>query len=68
MEAARAAAADCEVALDILPAVHAALEAALESVRSVPADMGEVYEVPYQFLRSGRTLPHDTDFLTGAST
>jgi len=68
MEAARAVAADCEAALDILPAVHAALEAALESVRSVPADMGDVYEVPYQFLRSGRCLPHDTDFLTGATT
>jgi hypothetical protein len=68
MEAARAVAGDCEAALDILPAVHAALEAAMESVRSVPADMGEVYEVPYQFLRTGRTLPHDADFLTGVTT
>lgn len=67
MDAVRPVLADCEAALDILPVVHAALESAVTCLRQVPEDMGEVYEVPYRFLRSGGRLPHDADFLTGTT-
>jgi hypothetical protein len=68
MEAARAVAADCEAALDILPRLHGLLEEAVACIRSVPGELGEYFEVPYQFLSPGRTLPLGADFLTGVTT
>jgi hypothetical protein len=65
--AARAVIADCEAAMEELALVRFDLEDAVMAVRQVPADLGEVYEVPYRHLRRGGTLPLHGDFLTGAS-
>jgi hypothetical protein len=44
-------------------------QGAVDTMTGMTGDtaMCEVYEVPYQFLRTGRTLPH-ADFLTGVTT
>ena len=47
----------CETAADILDPLAATLTAALERVRRVAPDLGEVYELVYAFVRGGGKLP-----------
>ncbi len=44
-------------AAEILDALHARLTHAIESLRRVPHDLGEVYELIYEFIRAGGKLP-----------
>ena len=67
MQAARAAVAGCEAALDILEAVRAQLKQALDSLRQVPAELADTYEAAYDLLRGGGSLPRSGHFLTGAA-
>ena len=47
----------CEAAADILDPLAECLAQALARLRTVPQDLGEVYELIYQFVRSGGKLP-----------
>ena len=47
----------CETAAEILGPLAAALTAALERIRRVAPDLGEVYELVYTFVRGGGKLP-----------
>ena len=47
----------CETAAEILDPLAAALTAALERIRRVAPDLGEVYELVYTFVRGGGKLP-----------
>ena len=47
----------CETAAEILGPLAAALTAALERIRRVAPDLGEVYELVYAFVRGGGKLP-----------
>lgn len=60
--------ADCECALGILADLIPRLQFALRRLEQVPDDLATAYEVPYQHIRSGRTLPHDGDFLAAEPT
>jgi hypothetical protein len=70
-EAARAEAmmriADCDTALDILGPVLARLRYALSCLSCVPDDLETTYEAPYELVRRGGALPHEGEWLTGAS-
>jgi hypothetical protein len=47
----------CEAAAEILDPLAATLAAALERIRRVAPDLGEVYELVYAFVRNGGKLP-----------
>ena len=47
----------CETAAEILDPLAARLTAALERIRRVAPDLGEVYELVYAFVRGGGKLP-----------
>ena len=47
----------CETATEVLDPLAARLAAALERIRRVAPDLGEVYELVYQFVRAGGKLP-----------
>ena len=47
----------CETATEILDPLAARLTAALERIRRVAPDLGEVYELVYAFVRAGGKLP-----------
>jgi hypothetical protein len=47
----------CEAAAGILDPLAGRLRAALERLRHVPQDLGEVYDLVYQFIRKGGKLP-----------
>ena len=47
----------CETATEILDPLAARLTAALERIRRVAPDLGEVYELVYAFVRGGGKLP-----------
>jgi hypothetical protein len=47
----------CEAATDILDPIAGQLGRALGQLRTVPQDLGEVYELIYEFVRSGGKLP-----------
>jgi Cytochrome C' len=47
----------CEAAAEILDPLAQRLQAALGHLQQVPADLGEVYELVYQFIRNGGKLP-----------
>jgi hypothetical protein len=47
----------CETAVEILDPLAAQLAAALERIRRVAPDLGEVYELVYTFVRAGGKLP-----------
>jgi hypothetical protein len=49
--------AACEAATEILDPLAATLAAALERIRRVAPDLGEVYELVYTFVRAGGKLP-----------
>jgi hypothetical protein len=47
----------CEAATDLLDTLAERLGRALEQLRAIPQDLGEVYELVYEFLRKGGKLP-----------
>ena len=47
----------CEAAAEILDPLAGRLRAALDRLRQVPEDLGEVYELVYEFIRKGGKLP-----------
>jgi hypothetical protein len=47
----------CEAATELLGPLAARLHRALERLRAVPQDLGEVYELVYEFIRRGGKLP-----------
>ena len=47
----------CEAAAGILDPLAGRLRAALERLRQVPQDLGEVYQLVYEFIRKGGKLP-----------
>ena len=47
----------CDAAIEVLDALASALAEALQRVRQVPLDLGEVYELVYSFVRGGGKLP-----------
>ena len=58
----------CEAAGDILAPLAERLARALTELRTVPQDLGEVYELVYQFVCSGGKLPRYGRWIEGAST
>ena len=47
----------CEAAAEVLDPLAQRLQAALGRLQQVPQDLGEVYELVYQFIRKGGKLP-----------
>ena len=58
----------CEAAADILGPLAERLTRALARLRTVPQDLGEVYELIYEFVRSGGKLPRYGRWIEGART
>jgi hypothetical protein len=58
----------CEAAADLLDPLAARLVRALAQMRTVPQDLGEVYELIYEFVRSGGKLPRYGRWIEGART
>lgn len=58
----------CEAAADLLDPLAERLARALARLRTVPQDLGEVYELIYQFVRSGGKLPRYGRWIEGART
>ena len=57
----------CEAAADILGPLAERLTRALTRLRTVPQDLGEVYELIYEFVRSGGKLPRYGRWIEGAN-
>ena len=58
----------CEAAAEILDPLAQRLAAALGRLRQVPADLGEFYQLVYEFIRKGGKLPAYGRWLEGTST
>ncbi len=58
----------CEAAADILCPLAERLARTLARLRTVPQDLGEVYELIYEFVRSGGKLPRYGRWIEGART
>jgi hypothetical protein len=58
----------CEADDDVLFPLAERLAGALTLLRTVPQDLGEVYELIYQFVRSGGKLPRYGRWIEGART
>jgi chromosome segregation ATPase len=58
----------CEAAADLLDPLAVRLARALAQLRTVPQDLGEVYELIYEFVRSGGKLPRYGRWIEGART
>jgi hypothetical protein len=58
----------CEAAADILDPLAERLARALARLRTVPQDLGEVYEIVYEFVCSGGKLPRYGRWIEGART
>jgi mono/diheme cytochrome c family protein len=56
----------CEAAADILDPPAERLARALAQLRTVPQDLGEVYELIYEFVRGGGKLPRYGRWIEGA--
>ena len=56
----------CEDAAEILDPLTRRLQAALQALRQVPHDLGEVYELIYQFIRLGGKMPRPGRWIEGA--
>ena len=56
----------CEAAADLLSPLAARLQQALDRLRQVPQDLGEAYELVYQFIRKGGKLPLMARWVEGA--
>jgi hypothetical protein len=57
----------CEAAADILGPLAERLTRALTRLRTAPQDLGEVYELIYQFVRAGGKLPRYARWIEGAN-
>ena len=55
----------CEAAADLLDPLAERLARALAQLRTVPQDLGEVYELIYTFVRSGGKLPRYARWIEG---
>ena len=55
----------CEAAADILDPLAERLARALAQLRTVPQDLGEVYELIYEFVCSGGKLPRYGRWIEG---
>jgi hypothetical protein len=55
----------CEAAAGILDPLAARLRVALERLRQVPQDLGEVYQLVYEFIRKGGKLPASGRWMEG---
>ena len=58
----------CEAAADLLDPLAERLARALARLRTVPQDLGEVYELIYKFVRSGGKLPRYARWIEGERT
>ena len=58
----------CEAAADLLDPLAERLARALAQLRTVPQDLGEVYQLIYEFVRSGGKLPRYGRWIEGART
>jgi hypothetical protein len=56
----------CETAAGILDPFAGRLRVALERLRQVPQDLGEVYQLVYAFIRNGGKLPMMARWIEGA--
>ena len=56
----------CEAAADILHPLPERLARAVARLRTVPQDLGEVYELIYEFVRAGGKLPRYARWIEGA--
>ena len=56
----------CEDTAEILDPLARRLHAALHALRQVPHDLGEVYELIYQFIRRGGKMPRLGRWIEGA--
>ena len=57
----------CEAAADILDPLAERVAQALVQLRTVPQDLGEVYELIYEFVRAGGKLPRYGRWIEGAN-
>jgi hypothetical protein len=57
----------CEDAAEILGPLIRRLRAALQALRQVPHDLGEVYELIYQFIRRGGKMPRLGRWIQGGT-
>jgi hypothetical protein len=55
----------CEDTTEILDSLTRRLQAALQALRQVPHDLGEVYELIYAFIRRGGKMPRPGRWITG---
>jgi hypothetical protein len=58
----------CEAAADLLDPLAERLARALARLRTVPQDLGEVYQLIYEFVHSGGKLPGYGRWIEGACT
>ena len=58
----------CQDTAEILDPLARRLHAALQALRQVPHDLGEVYELIYQFIRRGGKMPRLGRWIEGAPT
>jgi hypothetical protein len=58
----------CEAAAEILDSLAQRLGQALGRLRQVPEDLGEVYELVYEFIRKGGKLPVFARWIEGQGT
>ena len=56
----------CEDTAEILDPLARRLQAALQALRQVPHDLGEVYELIYEFIRRGGKMPRLGRWIEGA--
>ena len=55
----------CEDTAELLDSLARRLQAALQALRQVPHDLGEVYELIYAFIRRGGKMPRAGRWITG---
>ena len=58
----------CEAAAEVLDPLAQRLGQALGRLRQVPEDLGEVYELVYEFIRQGGKLPVFARWIQGEGT
>jgi len=57
----------CEAAAEVLNPLAQRLQAALGRLRQVPEDLGEVYQLVYEFIRKGGKLPVYARWVEGSA-
>jgi hypothetical protein len=56
----------CEAAVEVVDPLAQRLQAALDRLCQVPEDLGETYELGYQFIRKGGKLPVYARWIEGS--